>query len=239
MSFPKSSRVEVPILQELLATEGEERVRLLYRRLAPYFPQLTREDLTAKTKSGKSRWESLVQRAGRALVEKGELLRAKGRWQITDLGRRRAEAEVMVISPPPVAPKKGPLSHDEIKKMLVEIGRALGKHAEEEFLRYDVVWKESALSPRISHVFEVQVKGKIESALAKLKHAYDTQRSKPCLVVADERNSKRAAHFLRPYLSGSFHEIGSVATVLGVEDVVQLHQAIHSVKETLDKLLDG
>jgi hypothetical protein len=112
----------------------------------------------------------------------------------------------------------------------------LGKYAEEEYQRYDVVWKESGLSPRLSHVFEVQVKGKVEQALAKLKHAYDTQRSKPFLVISDERDVRRARQFLQPYLSGSFHEIGAVTTVLGVEEIERMHRSLNSVKSILHEI---
>jgi hypothetical protein len=133
---------------------------------------------------------------------------------------------------------KTALSHDEIKKKLVEIGRMLGKYAEEEYQRYDAVWKESELSPRISHVFEVQVRGKIEGALAKLKHAYDVQRSKPFLVISDEFNSRKANRLLHPYFSGSFHEIGSVTTVLSVEDIERIHRSLDSIKSILEKIFE-
>jgi hypothetical protein len=236
MAFPDSGRLEVPILQEILAIGGEERTKLLYPRLAPYFPQLTNEDLRARTNARKSRWKVLVQRAGARLVAKGELKRARGRWALTDAGRQRAEAEIMLPEVSHHSSKRA--SHREIQLMLVEIGQMLGKHAEKEYQRYDVVWRESDLSPRLSHVFEVQVKGKIESALAKLKHAYDTQRSKPFLVISDERDERRAREFLRPYLSGSFHEIGAVTTVLGVEQIGRMHRALDSIKSILHDVFD-
>ncbi|MBI3948973.1 MAG: hypothetical protein HY314_00745 [Acidobacteria bacterium] len=239
MGFPETARLEGPILQELLALGGEERVRFLYDRLIGYFPQLAEQDLKAITRRRESRWKVLVHRAGAQLVKKGELKRGAGRWILTVKGRQRAEAERMLLELPSTAADaaKRAISHQEIQSMLVAIGQTLGRYAEREYQRYDVIWKESSLSPRLSHVFEVQVKGKIESALAKLKHAYDTQRSKPVLIISDERDQKRARQFLQPYLSGSFHEIGGVTTVLGVEEVERMYLALDSVKEILQEIL--
>lgn len=239
MALPESARLEGPILQELLATGGEENIRLLYHRLIPYFPQLTEKDLHAQTGNGRNRWKVLVQRAGTRLVWRGELRRWRGRWMLTERGRQRAEAEKMRLSWPRASEARveRTRSHREIQDMLVDIGRALGKYAEKEYERYDVVWKDSEIAPRLSHVFEVQVKGHIESALAKLKHAYDTQRTKPILVISDERQAQRARRFLQPYLRGSFHEIGTVTTVLGVQEIERLHQALSEIKDLLEEIL--
>jgi len=233
MVLPESARLEGPILQELLALGGEERLRVLYRRLLAYFPHLDAGERTWTS----ARWRAVVQRAGARLVKKGELRREAGRWQLTERGRQRAEVEKMSLELLPAGSPRRALSHEELQTMLVEIGRLLGKHAEREHERYDVVWKDSPLSPRLSHVFEVQVHGKLESALAKLKHAYDTQRSKPVLVVSDARDERRAREWLRPYLSGSFHEIGDVTIVLGAEDVRRLHRALTSVHDVLCGIL--
>lgn len=242
MPFPKSSRLELPILQELKATGGREKVKFLYRRLVPYFPQLAEADLIARTKNKKSPWKRLVQRAGDTLVQKKELERSNGQWTLTEAGRKRAEEENMLVPPiraeAPIRPEAPTVSHNDIKKKLAEIGRMLGKYAQEEYQRYDVVWKESELSPRMSHVFEVQVRGKLESALTKLKHAYDVQRSKPFLIIAEEKDSKKAVRFLQPYLSGSFHEIGNVTTVLSVQEIERVYLALQAVKGVLDKVLD-
>ncbi|GIW48018.1 MAG: hypothetical protein KatS3mg078_1895 [Deltaproteobacteria bacterium] len=237
MAFPNSSRMELPILQELNATGGEERVRVLYSRLVPYFPQLTDEDLKERTKSGRNRWRMLVNKAGQSLVKKGEIRRYRGSWRLTEKGKERIEQEALAFDIP-LETVKEELSHDDVKKKLIEIGLMLGKYAEEEYNRFDVIWKESKLSPRISHVFEVQIKGKIESALAKLKHAYDVQRSKPFLVISDELNSKKANRLLYPHLSGSFHEIGDVTTILSVGEVKRVYNALSSIKNVLEKFFE-
>ena len=87
----------MPILQELLATGGEEKVKFLYQRLIPYFPQLTEKDLRVKTKTRKNQWKMLVQRTGERLVKNGEIKRSRGRWVLTESGRQQAEAEKMLL----------------------------------------------------------------------------------------------------------------------------------------------
>ena len=116
--------------------------------------------------------------------------------------------------------------------MLVEIGQMLGRHAEAEFEHYDVVWRESATAPRLSHVFEVQISGSVDSALTRLKHAYDAQRSRPFLVIADERDTR----FAGKRLSGSFHEIWQVVTVIGAGELERLYEAMKAHTALLEKL---
>jgi hypothetical protein len=46
MSIPKFSLIEIPILQELVATGGTDDVRFLYVRLLDYFPQLLENEVS-------------------------------------------------------------------------------------------------------------------------------------------------------------------------------------------------
>ena len=117
--------------------------------------------------------------------------------------------------------------------MLVEVGRVLGYYAQAEFDYYDVVWREGAESPRLSHVFEVQRRGNVDAALAKLKRAYDAQRTRPFLVVASERDTNRAEMQMSLARTGAFHEIGSVTTILSFEQLRRLHRALTSVEDIL------
>ncbi|MFL6214731.1 MAG: hypothetical protein ACJ74J_12675 [Blastocatellia bacterium] len=233
MPFPEVARIELPILQELEATGGSDHLRYLYDRLVHYFPQLSGDDLLARSPSRRSAWNRAVQRAGRELEQKGELHRERTRWTITAKGRRRVEAEAMRPQPVEIineTPRA--VSHQEAQAMLVEIGAMLGRHAEAEFDYYDVVWRDSSASPRLSHVFEVQIAGSVDSALTRLKHAYDLQRSRPFLVIADERS----ANFAGKRLTGSFHEIWDVITVIGVGDLQRLYEALKSQQALLEKL---
>ncbi|MCI0390710.1 MAG: hypothetical protein MOB07_18340 [Acidobacteria bacterium] len=234
MSFPETTRLELPILQELKVTGGSDQLRYLYERLPRYFPQLTDQDLDKRSEDGRSRWFRAVQRAGRQLEEKGELRREKNQWKITAKGLKRVEAEAMRLdaSPALAERKEKTLTHKEAQAMLVEIGLMLGKHAEAEFEHYDVVWRDSASSPRLSHVFEVQISGSVDSALTRLKHAYDAQRSRPFLVIAGERDKR----FAGKRLTGTFHEIWDIITVIGVGELQRLFEALKTHEDLLGKI---
>lgn len=234
MPFPEAARIELPILQELDATGGSDQLRYIYDRLVRYFPQITQDDLDYSSPRGRNAWHRAVQRAGRLLIEKGEMRRDGLRWTITAKGRRRIEAEDLKPTPAEVkgeAPRA--VSHKEAQEMLVEIGRMLGRHAEAEFEYYDVVWRDSAASPRLSHVFEVQVAGSVDSALTRLKHAYDAQRSRLFLIIADER----AASFAGRRLTGSFHEIWEEVTVIGVGELKRLYESLNAQRELIQKII--
>ena len=238
MALPGIARLELPILQELVATGGTDDVRFLYERLVAYFPQFGEEERSALTNGELRAWRRHVQRAGRELDEKRQIERNKrGLWKITPQGRRRVADEAPsfsfdtaadVQSSPPAE-----LTHADVQQMLLEIGAALGYHAESEFDYYDVIWRASAQSQRISHVFEVQHKGNVDAALAKLKRAYDAQRTKPFLVVASERDTNRAQAQLSLARTGAFHEIGRVTTVVSFEQLRRLHRALTSVSDLL------
>ncbi|MDQ3013724.1 MAG: hypothetical protein M3X11_23835 [Acidobacteriota bacterium] len=234
MSFPELSRLELPILQELKATGGNDEVRYLYDRLARYFLQLTAQDISARAENGRSRWHRVVQRAGRELEAKGELRRNRSHWTLTAKGARRVEAEAMQIEfdKPGAGKTAKAVSHKQAQAMLVEIGLMLGKHAEAEFEHYDVVWRDAANAPRLSHVFEVQIAGSVDSALTRLKHAYDAQRSRPFLVIAGERDKR----FAGKRLTGSFHEIWEVITVIGAGELQRLYESLKPHEDLLAKI---
>jgi hypothetical protein len=237
MAYPSVERIELPLLQELVATGGVEHARFLYDRLVAYFPQLGSEEVLAASNGHRRQWRRLVQAAARGLDDRREIERDRGRWKITDRGRRRVSDEAIrftLSEPVPVeeAATEG-LSHTEVQRMLLDIARVLGHAAEAEFDYYDVVWREAEDSPRISHVFEVQRKGNVDAALAKLKRAHDAQRSRPFLVVASERDTNRAERQLSLARTGPFHEIGRVTTILSFEQLRRLHRALTSVEDLL------
>lgn len=242
MPYPSVERLELPVLQELVVVGGVEDVRFLYDRLTAYFPQLADEETHAPLNGHLQQWRRLVQRAGRELTLKRELERARGRWTITHQGRRRVVDEDTRFSLKEGSPAEtfgsGVFTHAEAQQMLVDIGRVLGHHAEVEYDYYDVVWRVGEGSPRLSHVFEVQRKGNIDAALAKLKRAYDAQRSKPFLIIASERDTNRAERQLGLASAGPFHEIGGVATILSFEQLRRLHRALTSVEDILRQIFD-
>lgn len=231
MSFPPAAALETPILQELVAVGGREDVRFLYEKLANYFPQLTENETRAIRAGALAAWRKTVQRAGRELGEKSFLDRQRGIWTITEKGRREAETESEGFTI--FKAEERELNHREIQAMLCGIGASLNFFAETEFEFYDVVWRESEKGARLSHVFEVQSKGNIDSAFAKLKRAYSAQRSKIFLVVATERDLRRASQSL----SREFQDIENALVILTFPQIKLVFQNLRNVAEILRQLL--
>jgi hypothetical protein len=173
-----------------------------------------------------------VQKAGRELDEKGLLERDRGFWNLTAKGKREAENEIVGFQITKSETKE--LNHKQAQSMLVEIGETLGYQAEIEFEYYDVVWREKRAAQRLSHVFEVQSKGNIDSAFAKLKRAHDAQRTKPFLVLATERDSNRA----KQSLEREFHELADVLTIFSFAELDRIHQNLRAIAGILPKFLE-
>ena len=111
-----------------------------------------------------------------------------------------AEFVATVQGPEEVLP-----SHDELKRLLVEIGKMQNFISEPEFPfdigRLDVVWRRVIHSVP-TYAFEIQVGGDIYHALAKLKHAFDLWNSH-IFIVAPQADHNKCENLL----SGTFHEI--------------------------------
>jgi hypothetical protein len=231
MPLPLSPNIETPILHELSAVGGTDDVRFLYERLISYFPSLSDAEVSA-IKSGEHRfWKKAVQKAGKALDEDNLIRRDRGIWSLTEKGKQMVEAETdgIIFS----KTENESLSHKQIQEMLVKIGQILGFDAETEFQFYDVVWRETPKSQRLSHVFEVQSKGNIDSAFAKLKRAYDSQRSKVYLVLDSERDTNRA----QKSISLEFREIENVLTILSFAELRKIHENLSSIATYLPNFL--
>ena len=231
MSFPQTSNIELPILQELSDTGGTDEVRFLYERLIAYFPQITEEE-TVEIKNGENQtWRKTVQKAGKTLDEKNFIRRNRGLWKITEKGKTKISEETSGFTL--TESKHNELSHLHIQEMLVEIGESLKFYAEKEYEFYDVVWRETLKSPRLSHVFEVQSKGNIDSAFAKLKRAHHNQRSKIFLVISSERDLNRA----RKSLAQEFHDIESILVILTFPQIKIVHHNLKYIAEILKEFL--
>jgi hypothetical protein len=231
MAYPRSTETSNPILHELAAVGGTEHVKFLYEKLIAYFPQLSTAEIQ-QIKAGQNRkWRKLIQDSARILDEDGLITRNMGMWQITERGRRVIETESEDFQISNAEQKE--LNHRDVQEIIASIGQILGYTAELEIEFYDVIWRENPNSQRISHVFEVQSKGNIDSAFAKLKRAYDAQRTKPFLVLSSERDTRRASQSL----SREFREIHDVITVLSFAEVNRVYQNLQSISEILPKLL--
>ncbi len=232
MSLPFTNSMEIPILQELAATGGSDDVRFLYERLIQYFPQIDENEILEIKQDKNIQWRKAVQKAGRNLDEKNYLQRQRGLWTITEKGKEIVQIETSSFTL--TKPSSNLTTHLNIQELLVEIGTFLGYSAEIEFEYYDVVWREKPQSQRLSHIFEVQRKGNIDSAFAKLKRAYQTQRTKPFLVISSERDLNRA----RQSLTREFQDIEAAVTILTFVQVKHIHQNLKSISKVLPKLLD-
>lgn len=232
MTLPNTSAIEIPILQELSAVGGSDNLRFIYERLIPYFPQITAEE-SAEIKRGINKyWRNAVQKAGKTLDEKKLLERHRGIWTITQKGSELVESESSGFTLTKSENKI--LSHIEIQERLVKIGEELNFYAETEFEYYDVIWREKNKSIRLSHIFEVQSKGNLDSAFAKLKRAYDAQRTKPFLIVSDEKNLRRA----KKSLNLEFRDLESAVTILTFAQIEKVYQNLTSISEILPLLLE-
>jgi Mrr N-terminal domain len=233
MSLPFAPNIEMPILQELSAVGGTDDVRFLYERLISYFPSLSDAEIFT-IKSGENKnWKKSVQKAGRMLDENSLIIRERGLWKITDKGKRTVADETEGIIYSKTNAQNDPLSHREIQNLIVKIGKILGFDAEIEFQYYDVVWRETAVNKRLSHVFEVQHKGNLDSAFAKLKRAHDAQRSKIFLILATERDTNRA----HKSLTQEFRELENVITILSFTELRKIHDNLAAIAEILPNFL--
>ena len=231
MPLPLSTNVENPILHELYAVGGTDDVRFLYERLISYFPSLSDAEISAIKAGEQKSWRKLVQRAGKALDENNLIHRDRGIWSLTEKGRKSVleESEGIIF----YKNETESLSHKQIQEMLVEIGEILGFCAETEFQFYDVVWRETPSSQRLSHVFEVQSKGNIDSAFAKLKRAFDAQRSKIFLILDSERDANR----VQKSLAQEFRELESFLTVATFVEIRRIHENLSSISKILPSFL--
>lgn len=136
---------------------------------------------------------------------------------------------------------KSKVTHKKLEVKIREIGELLGKWGKEEYSAppyvYDVVWKETAGMPRASHVFEIQDKGNVDSALSKLQHAKSLWNPRLFLIVTGERDRKKVDLLLKPVLGGTFHLIAADTIVLTPEGVEEIHRTFTAHKEAIRQLI--
>ncbi|NLE95265.1 MAG: hypothetical protein GX600_06230 [Dehalococcoidia bacterium] len=250
MSLPTEKDIRLPLLRVIADAGGELPMAEAIRRVEAHFPNLTDEDKRLRRKSGGLTWPNRVQWVRQALVVAGCLYREpRGIWRITPQGREYLEigGAVEPLAPPPLRPPLPPLSppperlHKGLEDKLSHIALLLGYYAEAEFseapYRYDVVWKEYAGGVRPDAVFEVQDKGNLIEALAKLQHARDIWGSHLFLVVTGEKDQKKVQQLTGTYLAGTFHRLAPYLTVMTPEHVEALFSDLDRHAELLRKLV--
>jgi hypothetical protein len=131
--------------------------------------------------------------------------------------------------------------HEHIKELLRQVGNILGYYPETEFREppyiFDVVWKTFQQASRPGFVFEVQDKGNLIEALAKLQHAKDTWGSKLFLTITGDRDRKRVEKLVAPLLTGTFHRLARDLVLLPQEQLEMLYEPLNQNRDLIRKLL--
>jgi hypothetical protein len=218
--LPTFPNIETPILHELNAVGGKDDVRFLYERLISYFPQITEAEISQIRNGKNQNWRKAVQKAGKSLDEQNLIRRERGFWVLTDAGKHRIGDETSGIIL--ATSENETLSHTDAQDIICKIGEFLGFYSEKEFEYYDVIWREGEKSPRI------------DSAFAKLKRAFDAQRSKPFLILSSERDSNRAFQSL----NREFRELETVITILSFAELRKIHENLSAIRKFLPAFLE-
>lgn len=153
-----------------------------------------------------------------------------------------SETEAELKHDSQLAPQATDLSpHEHFKELLQQVGDILGYYPEMEFREspyiYDVVWKTFPQAPRPSFVFEVQDRGNLIEALAKLQHAKDNWGSRLFLTVTGERDRRRVEKLVGPLLTGTFHRLARDLALLPPEQIERLYEALSQNRDLIRKLL--
>ena len=134
--------------------------------------------------------------------------------------------KISITIPPAKAEEFSP-THDDIKNLLLKIGKLQGFIANTEFLmgteRLDVVWRRLPESVP-TYAFEAHIGGDLYHALGKLKHAHDIWNSRIFLVASVDNISS-----INQLLSGTFHEIQSILRFIETEKIQSLHQSKQNI----------
>jgi len=131
--------------------------------------------------------------------------------------------------------------HEHLKELLRQVGDILGYYPQTEVHEspyvYDVVWRAFPQAPRPGFVFEVQDKGNLIEALAKLQHAKDTWGSRLFLTVTGDRDRRRIEKLVAPLLTGTFHRLARDLVLLHPEQLEKLYEPLNQNRDLIRKLL--
>lgn len=122
-----------------------------------------------------------------------------------------------------VKPPKPPslVRHDEVVDAIYALGELIGYKPDKKWrhgrYEFDVVWhKPPRIGPK--YVFEVHLRGSLEAALLRLKHAYDLWGSQLFLVSTENQLKDAQAKFL-----GELHELKDKVTLLEIKTVEEFY----------------
>jgi hypothetical protein len=135
-----------------------------------------------------------------------------------------------------------PPSHGELVEELLNLGEWLGfvvkkeVSTPDETYRLDVVWSDSEGHAPLK-AFEVEVSGNVDTALARLAHAYDMWHCEQLwLIVNDEARKERAEKLIEPRLSGSFAKIKEKVKILGWKELHDMYMSIKPYSDLVKEL---
>jgi hypothetical protein len=141
--------------------------------------------------------------------------------------------------PAPETPALRP--HEHLKELLRQVGDILGYYPETEVHEspyiYDVIWRTFQQASRPSFVFEVQDKGNLIEALAKLQHAKDTWGCRLFLTITGDRDRKRIEKLVAPLLTGTFHRLARDLVLLEPEQLEKLYEPLNQNRDLIRRLL--
>jgi len=125
---------------------------------------------------------------------------------------------------PSVEPTPKPpllIQHDQMVDAIYSLGELIGYKPEKKWrherYEFDVVWhKPPRIGPK--YVFEVHLKGSLEAALLRLKHAHDLWESQIFLISTEDQLKEAQTKFL-----GELHEIRDRVTLLDVKSAEEFY----------------
>lgn len=261
MAIPMEENMQLPLLRVIADAGGKLTPKEAVERVTAFFPQLTEQDKQLSLPSGKGfLFTNRVQWTRQRLVDSGHLYREpRGLWRITPQGKQflednwsswqprystdesgsRREGREIITGPAPQSPVLR--THEHLKELLRQVGDILGYYPEIEFHEppyvYDVVWKSFPQAPGPRFVFEVQDKGNLIEALAKLEHAKETWGSKLFLTVTGDRDRKRIDKLVTPLLKGTFHRLAKDLVLLPPEQIERLYEPLNQNRDLIRRLL--
>jgi len=258
MAIPINRNICLPLLKVINDNGGEFSTRQAISAVEIHYPDLTVQDKQVmQTSGGDTVWSNNVQWARLHLIHSNYLdtKAPRGIWRITEEGRSYLKTNWHEWKPrysTKKTDKVEPLSnetdekkfslHEQLKQLLCDIGRILKYYPESEFRElphiYDVVWKNYFGAPRPHMVFEIQDKGSIVSALAKLQHAKDAWGSSLFLVITGESDRKKVEKLVGPYLSGTFHRLARDLVIFSAEQVEELFHSLNRNRDMLKILIE-
>jgi len=138
--------------------------------------------------------------------------------------------EQVALPPRPPEPSPRPIpTHDEIVRIIKELGQLLNKFPRTEEPipggSIDIAWRKDPRGvPYI--VFEVHFTGNLHADLAKLKYAREIWNSIPVLIT-DERGATRAQNLLQ----GPFAELRDVIKIVKWQDIIEIYKTVKKLVE--------